>query len=51
MTINIFIIKDSEVHAENENVNNNIEIAGQNEMETNVSIISIPIERCGKSHR
>ncbi len=51
MVVNIFIIKDLEVNVDENNVENSVEIAGENEMESGVPTISIPIERCTKSHR
>jgi len=49
---NIFIIKDMDVVDINKNnVVHNVEIAAQTEMESDVPTISIPIERCTKSHR
>jgi hypothetical protein len=51
MIINIFIIKDFVVHSENGNIDNNNGSTGENEMVFDVPTISIPIERCAKSHR
>ncbi len=48
---NILFEKDMEVDVDNDNTGNRVEIAAQTEIESDVPTISIPIERCTKSHR
>ena len=48
---NILFEKDMEVDVDGDNIGNGIETATQTEVESDVPKISIPIERCTKSHR